>query len=289
MPCCNFDFIDSYLIGYKKPLMAEIWCKCNSRLPFWVDWGWIFTCIHFDKSGWDFFFQFDVLRINILAIWKRWTDISPSPAPCFSNISHLSVKVKNGIEGIEFFLPGQQHKKTIKNIRQTSNLAPRKEIWDARSCTSSTSLTFMLILLFVFHFISSLSRHFPPSSMCAPPSLISSHCLLQQRGKHTRWLVDKKKFVSFEWERGKCGWQACLGGEGGERKHWDENLMEKWWKSHINAWVNSECETLAERWREEEINIDTRIREILWQWVKLKVWNDRRKRLGGKIRGEENV
>lgn len=55
-------------------------------------------------------------------------------------------------------------------------------------------------------------------------------------------------------ERQTCGWQGRVDVDREECK--DKQLMEKRWKSHINTWVNSESESVTERWREVELNID---------------------------------
>lgn len=55
----------------------------------------------------------------------------------------------------------------------------------------------------------------------------------------------------------------CLGGAAGAHEDWGVELMEKWQKSYINTWVTSESESLTDRWREVQLNIEQWMAEIL--------------------------
>ncbi len=178
-----------------------------------------------------------------------------SDATCFLD------RVKHGMEMIEFLLSQQE-----------SNL----DHWYL-NCTSSASPTCILILLPVLHFISSRSPRSPQtysslilplfqSHICLPHVSPSSLNICSNNWKNTLSVTDGmltqvcvvymkgKMWLTSEW------W--CLSGDGGAHEGCGEKLIiSDGTVTLIPEWILNH--TPRQRWRQEELNIDSRIRKIL--------------------------
>lgn len=185
--------------------------------------------------------------------WYRESDDQPfGETTCFLD------KVKYGIEMIEVLR--SRLAALTNSVSRQSNPAHSYV-----KCTSSPSLTFMLIVLSVLHFICSCSSRSPLillylALISLPHLSVSLHLIsiiaTTTGGKKKRWRVDTSLCHVIE------------------RKNVDDKrvMMSQWWRW---SWWNSDGKVtvifegtmdqtpFAERWRKPALNIDSRIREIL--------------------------